>query len=125
MSLTAGQQALIYRLVTMSGGTNVVLPNGPGKGLPRYVVQVSGGAQRTATLGGRTDATPEIVVQVETEADDYVTANNALVAALVARFAVGSRFDGVTITDAPLPRPALVGGGVYSVPVVVRGQTSF
>lgn len=117
---------MINRLVSMAGATNVVLPNGAGKGLPRYVVQASGGAQRTATINGLTDATPEIVVRVETEADRYATENDTLVAALVAMFPVASRFNGVTILDAPSVRPALpAAGGVYAVPVVIRGQYSF
>lgn len=124
MSLTAGQQALINRLVTMTDPPNIVLPNGPGKGLPRYVVQVSGGAQGTATLGGETEATPEIVIRVETEDGGYAVESDTLVAALVARFAVGDRFGGVTIAEAPLPRPAIP-GACYAVPVIVRGRTSF
>ena len=125
MSLTAGQQALIRRIVTMTTSANIVLPNGPGAALPRYVVQVSGGSQRTATVDGVTDARPEIVVRVETVADAYATDNDALVAALVARFRPGDKFDGVTVIDAPLPRPPLVGDGVYSVPVIIRGRFSF
>ncbi|HBT01653.1 MAG TPA: hypothetical protein DEB47_17755 [Citreicella sp.] len=132
MSITEGHQALIRRIVTMSGAPNIVLPGGPGKALPRIVVQVSGGSQRTMGLSGATDSTPEITVRVETAQKDaqgrdaYATANDALVAALVARFAVGGTFDGVTIEDAPLPRPALpVTDGVYSVPVIIRGRLFF
>lgn len=124
MSLSTGQQALIRRVVTMDSPPNIMLPNGPGKGLPRYVVQVSGGSQRTAMLDGTTDAYPEIVVQVETESSEYATENDTLVAALVARFKPGDKFDGVTIMDAPLPRSA-VPGPCYSVPVIIRGRMSF
>ena len=56
MSITTGQQALIRRIVTMTTSANIVLPNGAGAGLPRYVVQAAGGTQRTATLAGLTDA---------------------------------------------------------------------
>lgn len=125
MSLTAGQQALIRRIVTMTTDANIVLPNGPGAALPRYVIQAAGGSQRTRTTDGVTEARPEILVQVET-GTDYATNNDALVAALVARFPVTANFDGVTIIDAPLPRPPLpVTEGVYSVPVIIRGFTSF
>lgn len=124
MSLTDGQQALINRIVTMSGAPNIVVPEGPGKGLPRYVVQVSGGSQSTIGASRVTDARPEITVRVETEKGSYATDNDALVKALVARFAVGDTFDGVTILAAPLPRPPIP-GAVYSVPVVIRGQTFF
>ena len=94
--------------------------------MPRYVVQVSGGGQRTATISGATESRPEIVVKVETAADGYATSNDTLVAALVAMFPVNARFDGVTILDAPQPRPAMpVTDGVYSVPVIVRGYFPF
>ena len=125
MSITTGQQALIKRIVTMTDPPNNVLQNGPGKSLPRYVVQVSGGSQRTATMAGQTDAVPEITVRVET-GTEYATDNDVLVAALVARFRPGTRFDGVTILDAPLPRPPLpVTDGVYTVPVIIRGHFTF
>lgn len=125
MSLTTGQQALIRRVTTMSAPPNVVLPNGKGKPLPRYVVQASGGSQSTFDLSGTTDSRPEIVVRVETEADEFATENDSLVAALVARFKPGDEFDGVEIMDAPLPRPPLEGDGVYSVPVIIRGRYIF
>lgn len=125
MSITTGHQALIKRIVQMSTTANIVLPNGPGKDLPRYVIQAAGGSQRTATVGGITESYPEIVVQVET-GTDYADDNDDLVADLVSLFAVNSRFDGVTIIDAPLPRPPLpVDRGVYSVPVIIRGFYPF
>jgi hypothetical protein len=123
MSLTNGQQILVRRLLTMSGLPNVVLPNGPGKELPRFVVQASGGGQQTATLDGISDATPEIVVTVETDTE-FATENDALVSALVAHFPPGLRVEGLTITDAPLPRPP-VPSVAYSVPVIIRGAFSF
>jgi hypothetical protein len=126
MSLTLGQAALIRRIVTMTTDANIVLPNGPGAGLPRYVVQAAGGTQRTRTIDGVTEARPEIVVRVETEAGAYATESDSLVADLVARFDVGDSFDGVTIIERPSPRPPLpVADGVYSVPVIIRGFTSF
>ena len=125
MSLTNGQQALIKRIVEMTTSANIMLPNGPGKTAPRYVIQEAGGAQRTRTIDGVTEAFPEIVVLVETKSK-YTTDNNSLVAALVARFPVNARFDGVQILDAPLPRPPLpVVEGIYSVPVIIRGYMSF
>lgn len=125
MSLVSGQQALIRRIVTMSTAASIVLPNGPGASLPRYVLLEAGGSQRTRTLDGVTEARPEILVRVETETI-YSTESNQLVAALVARFPVNSSFDGVKILDAPLPRPPLpVTDGVYSVPVVIRAFMSF
>jgi hypothetical protein len=126
MSLTVGQQALIRRIVTMTTSANIVLPNGPGAGLPRYVVQVSGGSQIRRTVDGTTEARPEIVVRVETKDGEYANENDTLVAALVARFPCNASFDGVTIIDAPLPRaPLPLADGVYSVPVIIRGFTSF
>lgn len=126
MSITTGQTAIMTRIATMETDANIVWPDGPGAGLPRYVMQAAGGAQRTATLAGQTDADPEVVVRVETLAGTYATANTTLVAALVARFRPGDRFGGVTILDAPSVRPPLpVIEGVYSVPVVIRGRFYF
>lgn len=125
MSITTGQQALIKRIVQMSTTADIVLPNGKAKGLPRYVIQASGGAQRTRTISGTTEAYPEIVVKVET-GTEYATDNDTLISDLVTLFAVTTRFDGVTILDAPEVKPALpVTEGVYSVPVVIKGFYSF
>ncbi|WP_156127774.1 hypothetical protein [Pseudooceanicola atlanticus] len=125
MSLTAGQQAMIARIINMPGRPNLVLPAGPAADCPRYVVQEAGGAQRTVGLDGHTDSTPEIIVRVETNTK-YSVENAELVAALVALFRPGDRFDGVTIIDAPLPRPALpTTRGIYAVPIRIRGQYSF
>jgi hypothetical protein len=126
MSMTDGQQALIRRIVTMDDPPNIALPNGPGVGLPRYVIQEAGGSQNTFDMAGTVESFPEIVVRVETEDGEYATENNALVKALVARFKPGSRFDGITILDAADPRPPLPGGGdVYAVPVIIRGRYVF
>jgi hypothetical protein len=125
MSISTGQQALIRRIVTMTTDANIVLPNGSTHNLPRYVVQSSGGSQRSLGASGLTEAFPEIVVRVETVADAYATQNDQLVAALVARFSVGDVFDGVEITEAPLPRAPLGMSEVYSVPVIIRGRMVF
>lgn len=129
MSITAGQQALIRRILTMTTSANIVVPNGSAKGLPRYVVQASGGSQRTLGLSKITDARPEITVRVETGVwpdVQYSTLSDTLVAALVARFAVSDQFDGVTIEDAPSVRPPLpVTDGVFAVPVIIRGRCFF
>ncbi|NDV52108.1 hypothetical protein [Salipiger sp. PrR003] len=129
MSITAGHQALIRRVVTMTDPPNIVLPNGEGKGLPRYVVQAAGGAQTPADMTGKTRAFPEIVVRVETKAwpaGQYFIESDALVAALVARFPPGAKFDGVKIDRAPDVRPSLpVTDGVLSIPVVIRATFIF
>lgn len=133
MSITLGQQALIDRVVSMTDPPNIVLPNGEPFDLPRYVIEVAGGAQQRETVGGLTRANPEIVVRVETRivavdnTFSLTDESNALVEALVERFAVGDRFDGVTIVEAPSPRPALPvqDGDTYSVPVVIRGRCYF
>ncbi|MBR9841435.1 MAG: hypothetical protein GYB50_26815 [Rhodobacteraceae bacterium] len=129
MSITTGQQALINRVVTMASPPSIVLPNGPGKGLPRFVIQTAGGSQQPSTLTGETRAFPEILVRVETNAfpeGQYLIQSDALVAALVARFPPGVKFDGVKIDRAPDVRPPLpVTDGVYAVPVYVRGTFTF
>lgn len=128
MSITDGQQALIRRIVTMTTSANIILPNGPqGASVPRYVVQVSGGGQRNRFVRGTTEARPEITVRVETLDGEYTTESDALVKSLVGRFAVGGApFDGVKILDAPLVQPPLPATqGLYVVPVVIRGFTTF
>lgn len=124
-SLVAGHQAMISRIVTLAS-IAVVLPNGPGKPLPRYVVQEAGGSQRTSLLGGLTDADPEVVVRVEVDAGQYATQSNVLVDELAAMFPAGLRFGGMTVLDAPMVRPPMpVSDGVYSVPVIIRARFSF
>lgn len=129
MSLTDGHKAVISRIVAGAGVTNVVLPNGPGKSLPRYVVQEAGGSQTTAAMSGLTDAVAEVVVLVETESGVYSTLSNTLVKALVSMFPVSISFGTspvMTVIDAPDVRPPLpISSGVYSVPVVIRAHFSF
>lgn len=128
MSLSDGHRGIISRIVG-SASVNVVLPNGPGKGLPRYVVQEAGGTQRTATMAGLTDAVAEVVVLVETSSGAYSTQSNSLISELVDMFRPGVRFGGPTemvIVEAPDVRPPLPDtGGVYSVPVIVRAHFNF
>ncbi|WP_422073872.1 hypothetical protein [Tranquillimonas rosea] len=124
MSLAAGQLALMKRVATMPDAPNVVWPNGEPADLPRLVMQPSGGGQSVATISGVTDATPEIVVRVETESGQFTGASDALVAALMDRFKPGDRFDGVRIIAAPQPR-APIEGTPYVVPVVIRGRQFF
>lgn len=126
MSMTDGHQAIISRIVSEAGSTSVVLPQGPGKGLPRYVVQEAGGAQRTITLEGDTFATPEIVVRVETVSGQYATENNALTKTLVQMFPPGLVFGDMKVREAPDVRPPLPAtDGVYAVPVIIRAEFSF
>lgn len=127
MSLSLGHTAVISRIVALAPpGVNLVLPNGLGKDLPRYVIQEAGGRQTTALLGGLTDADSEVVVRVETSAGQFSTQSNDLVEDLVGMFPVGLRFAGTTILDAPNVRPPLpVAFGAYSVPVVIRARFSF
>jgi hypothetical protein len=123
MDITDGQQALINRIVQMDNPPNIALPGGPGKNLPRYVVQAAGGSSNTFDLDGNTEDFPEIVVRVETKDGEYATENDGLVKALIGRFKPGSQFDGVTILVPPSVRPPLPGGGVYAVPVIIRGRS--
>lgn len=127
MSITTGQQKLINRVVTMASPPNIIIPGGKSKDMPRYVIQAAGGSQQTVFRNkGMTDATAEINVRVETGTDVYsVIENDSLVAALVARFPVGASFDGITILDAPLPRPPVTSAGVYAIPVIIRGRFFF
>ena len=126
MDITDGQLALMQRVATMPDAPNIVWPDGPGAGSPRFVMQASGGSQRTFTIRGTTEANPEIVVRVETDEGDLGRANKELVSRLVARFPVTLRFDGLTILSAPEVRPPLPAtGGVYSVPVIITARQYF
>lgn len=127
MSVVAAQQALIRRVLTMPGRPGIVLPNhrGPYPPPPRYVVQVSAAAQVRLGISPYTDATAEIVVRVETADAAFAGDSDALVQALVDRFPLGARFDGVTVVDRPLPRPPFHADGLYVAPVIVRGRTFF
>jgi hypothetical protein len=126
VSLASGHQAIISRIVAETSGTNIVLPNGPGKSLPRYVVMEAGGSQRPFGLDGRTEAFPEVVVRVETLADKYATQANTLCGDLVAMFPPGLLFSGMQVVRAPDIRPPLpVLDGVYSVPVVIQVRFVF
>lgn len=126
MSQTDGHQAIISRMIAELSGSNIVLPNGPGKSLPRYVVMEAGGRQTPATLDGTTDAYPEVVVRVETRAGVYATQNNNMVSALVDAFPLGLQFSGMRVHRAPDVRPPLpIQDGVYSVPVIVTAQFNF
>lgn len=126
MSLTNGYQAIISRIVSELSGSNIVLPNGPGKPLPRYVVMEAGGRQQAATLDGISDAAPEVVVRVETVSGAYSTENNAMTQALVQAFPLGLPFSGMKVHRPPDVRPPLpVTDGVYSVPVVVTAEMNY
>lgn len=128
MSLSDGHQAIISRIVEQAS-VSVVLPNGPGRGLPRYVIQEIGGAQQTSMLAGDTDADPEVAVRVETRDGQYATQANLLTRQLVAMFPVGLRFGDsgrFTVLRAPNVRPALPPvEGVYAVPVFVSARFTF
>lgn len=122
MSITDGTQAMINRIVTMSSPPNIVLPNGPDKDLPRFVVMETGGPQQTMGLTQDTDSGPEIVVRVETPKGAFSVDNNALVKQLVQRFAVGDRFDGVFIERTPNVRPPVSDDEAYVIPVIITGR---
>lgn len=127
MSLAIGHQKIIARLIDeLPSGSNIVLPNGPRKDLPRYVVMEAAGRQRPVTLDGVSDAYPEVVVRVETQAGAYSTESSAMVQAIVDAFPLGLHFSGMVVHEAPASRPPLpVRDAVYSVPVVVTATISF
>lgn len=126
MSAVLVQQALIRRFLAMPTTKPKVLPNHAGDITgAAYVVQVSGTAQGTLGISRLTDVTAEIAIRVDTPENRYATESDAMVDALVSWFAVGSQFDGVTVTEAPSPRPPYNANGVYSVPVLVRGRGQF
>jgi len=126
MSVTLAQKALLERLQDMPGRPAMAYPNGPSvTALPRIVAQNAPTAQRTSTLEGQTEGMAEIVVRVEGEAGGYDAEVNGIIESIVDHFPVGLRTDSVTIVEAPLPRPAIPGTAVYSVPVIIRGRFHF
>ena len=126
MSIRTGQDRLIERLVTMPDAPNIKIPEGSGVSLPRYIVQYAGGAQNTDTIDGQTEASPEILVMVETRRDQLTNKSNELIGKLYDRFVPGDSFSGVTIRSVPDVRPPLPSDGdVYRVPVYIRGRYQF
>ena len=129
MSAAKAEQALINHVVTMASVAEVVVPQGEMKGLPRYVIRAAGAGTRTFDLSGTTEADVEIVVSVETDTGQYVTESNTLSDELETRFRPGTRIThgGVTVTvlRPPETRPPIVGDGVYSVPVIIRGRVYY
>ncbi|MEO0721950.1 MAG: hypothetical protein AAFY43_07345 [Pseudomonadota bacterium] len=127
MSITTGQNALINHFLGMSPSEGVVLPNDRGLPAPppRYVVQVTAGSQQTLDFDGQVDARPEIVIRVDVDADTGVSQSQAMVDALVSRFAVNTKIGDVLISQPAFPQGPLSANGVYSIPVIIRGRYCF
>lgn len=122
---TEAQYALIRRIQAMPGRPPLVYPNtGNVAPLPRIVVQVSAQTAQALTIDGISDATTEIVAQVEVaegagaEADDIVQA-------ICDHFRLHTRFDGLVISQPPQPRAQFQGDGYFSIPVVIRARHFF
>lgn len=124
--ITTGHLAIWRRIVTMATSANFIEPRGADKPCPRYALQIAGGRQEPADMTSKTRSFPEVVVRCEVAASAFATDATALVQALTARFPVGIVFEGVKIDRAPEVRPALEApGGVYAIPVVIRGTYVF
>lgn len=120
------QQILIRHVAEMAVRPPIVFPNmADTPPPPRFVVQISASAQSTMGISRTTDATAEIVVLVQTEEGESAVPNDDLVNLLIDRFPLGANVEDVFIQEAPLPRPPLIGDGVYSVPVIIRGRSFF
>lgn len=126
MSVIDIEQALIRRFLAMPTSYKRLRPNEAGNiTAPAYVIQVSAASQVTMGMSPLTEAMGEIVVRVDTPENQYATLSNQMVQAIVDWFKIGDRFDGVTVTERPSPRPPFSENGVYSVPVIVRGRGYF
>ncbi|WP_425070644.1 hypothetical protein [Sagittula sp. S175] len=125
MTTSTAFQAMVLHLLQLDTDAEFMIPGGTAKSLPRYWAQNAGAGVRTFDLGGAVQADVALQVSVETDASDDATQNEAMVAALESHFRPGTRFGGVTIIEPPSPRPAILDGGVYSVPVIIRGRTVF
>lgn len=126
MTFIEAQHALIRRLQAMPGRPPLVYPNAANIApLPRIVVQVSVQTGVALTIDGITDATTEIVAQVEVEEGSGVETADAIVQAICDHFPLYARFDGLLILQPPSPRPPLQGDGYFAVPVVIRARHNF
>lgn len=128
MSKSDAHLAIMKHLATMPDAPNVVWEDDDGstsQALPRIVLSSAGGAQRLVTIDGVTAADPEVLAMVETSKGDFGRTARTIVNQIYARFTPGTRFDGVTIRDAPDERPALSDDSLFRLPVYIRGFTSF
>lgn len=126
MTITTLQQAAIQRIKDNAGGTPVTYPNRAATtSLPRYVVQVGPGSNRTITLGGDTDRTQEIIVLVETAPGVYATESDTLVQALINAFPVNQKVGGGYVPTLPNPRPPMDNADAYTVPVIIPLRAFF
>lgn len=124
-SFIEAQHAMIRRLQGMPNRPAMVYPNAGGtKPLPRIVVQVSAQTAVGQTFDGGSDATTEIVAQVEV-AEGQGAAGDEIVQAICDRFPLNERFDGLVIQTPPQPRPQFQGDGYFSIPVVIRARHFF
>lgn len=125
-SIADAHNALIARLQSMPGRPEIAYPNGPlVKDLPRIVVQVLSPVQRTLNLEGTTDAIAEINARIEVEGGKFDAQASTILTAIQGRFAPGTTFDGVSITQAPRPGKSYLDRGVYHTPVTIRGRFFF
>lgn len=123
MTALEGQDALIRRLIAMPDAPSFVFPNDPsGAETPRAVIQSGPNAQQTITIGGVTKGVFEIVVRVEVPDGEYTTQAHEIANRIIAQFPYGERFEGITVTEVPYPRPGYSAEGIYHLPVIIRGQ---
>jgi len=120
------QNALLARLQAMPGRPPIAYPNGEiVKALPRLVVQVVAPAQRTFDMEGQTQADAEIIARIDVKPHRDGDDVNPVLAAIQEQFRPATKFDGVTIMEAPRPAPAFTADGAYSVPVIIRCRFDF
>ena len=122
MSINAGYNAIISRIIGMDDPPAIATPETGAVDLPRYVCQPAGGFQSPAGISTLTDFRPEVLVRVETRSGAPIRFSNALVEALWDLFPPGLVFSGLTIEQRPEIRFPLDDGAVYSVPVYIRGR---
>lgn len=126
MTILAAHNAIVTRILAISGRPSAAVPGGLAvNALPRWVIQHSANAISTITVKGTTRAVVEVIVSVETTDGEGEATAQTHIALLNAAFPVGLHFSGVAVTQAVDPRPPLIRDGIYSVPCVIRGATSF
>lgn len=127
MNYTEAEQAIIAAVAGIVGAPPIAYPDAAQPpALPRWVVQTATNSGRPVTYDGLTSGQTEILVRVETQDGDYARENTKYLSLLLDAFPAQRRlatYSGaeVLITQAPEPRPPIVGGGVYSRPVYIRG----
>lgn len=125
-TIVDGRNAIVRRLQTMPGRPAIAYPGGPQvTEFPRIVVSFPASQQSTMDMSGLTDSFPEVSARIETEDGSFGAQAATILAAIQDRFRAATRFDGVEMLSTPQPASEYEAGGVYHIPVIIRGRYFF